>query len=210
MGRTARDGEETEPGHWASGSVIDQRVLNHKRCRLLALRASVLSGRGILHPSFWRRSRSAYPGIESDTAPLRVAVISLLGEILMSLMGRPMVLRSLVKGLHVYHLEDDYRSLVSEQMRYRGYLRSFLSTLRCCAFKDASEDYRIIGSLELPVLMILGSEDPFIKSATRERIGELIPRLQYKEILDTGHIPHFERPEEVSRLLIHFISSASW
>jgi len=94
-------------------------------------------------------------------------------------------------------------------MQYRGYLRSFLSTLRYCVFEDASEDYRTIGNLELPVLMISGSEDSFITQEARNRIGKLIPCLKYNEILGAGHIPHFERPEEVSHLLINFTSYAS-
>lgn len=54
--------------------------------------------------------------------------------------------------------------------------------------------------------MISGSEDSFIRQETRNRIHELVPILKYNEILGTGHIPHFEQPEEVSRLLINFIS----
>lgn len=133
-------------------------------------------------------------------------MIPLLGEILMGLLGRSIIIRSLLKGLHSNDLVNDYRALVSEQMQYRGYLRSFLSTLRYCVFEDATEDYRTIGNLDLPVLMISGSEDSFIRQETRNKIGELIPNLEYNEILDTGHIPHFERPEEVSRLLINFIT----
>ena len=142
----------------------------------------------------------------SRPAMARIVMITLLGEILMGLLGRSIIIRSLLKGLHSNDLVNDYRALVSEQMQYRGYLRSFLSTLRYCVFEDATEDYRTIGNLDLPVLMISGSEDSFIKQETRNKIGELIPNLEYNEILDTGHIPHFERPEEVSRLLINFIT----
>jgi pimeloyl-ACP methyl ester carboxylesterase len=60
-----------------------------------------------------------------------------------------------------------------------------------------------------PVLMILGSENPYISSPARNRIGELIPTLDYKEIPGIGHIPHFEHTKEVSHFLINFISSAS-
>ena len=142
----------------------------------------------------------------SRPAMARIVMIPLLGEILMGLLGRSIIIRSLLKGLHSNDLVNDYRALVSEQMQYKGYLRSFLSTLRYCVFEDATEDYRTIGNLDLPVLMISGSEDSFIRQETRNKIGELIPNLEYNEILDTGHIPHFERPDEVCRLLINFIT----
>ncbi|WP_319404667.1 alpha/beta hydrolase [uncultured Desulfosarcina sp.] len=137
-----------------------------------------------------------------------ILTIPLLGEILMSLFGQSFVIKSLLKGLYRKELEDDYRILLSEQMRYKGYLRSFLSTLRHCVFKDATEQYQIVGNLEIPVLLISGSEDSFITQHSRSRIRELIPTSKFSEISGSGHLPVFEKPEEVSHILINLISSS--
>jgi len=139
----------------------------------------------------------------------RIAMIPFLGEMLMGLFGRQIIIRSISKELHGSEHINEFRDLVTEQMQYQGYLRAFLSTLRCCAFEDATEDFRTIGKLGLSVLMISGSEDSIIKPSARRRICELIPHLQYSEVLDTGHMPTFERPTEVSRILNDFISSGS-
>ena len=139
----------------------------------------------------------------------RFVMIPLLGEMFLGLFGRQIIVRSISRGLHSSDLIDEFRAFVTEQMQYQGYLRAFLSTLRYCAFEDATEDYRTIGNLGLPVLMISGSEDSIITPTARRRICELIPHLQYNEVLSAGHMPHFERPTEVSRILINFISSAS-
>ena len=139
----------------------------------------------------------------------KIAMVPFLGELLMGLLGRQVIVRFALKELHSDDLINEFRSLMTEQMQYQGYLRAFLSTLRYCAFEDATEDYRTIGKLGLPVLMISGSEDSIIKPSARRRICELIPHLHYNEILDTGHMPPFERPMEVSRILTDFISSRS-
>ena len=82
-------------------------------------------------------------------------------------------------------------------------------TLRHCVFKDATELYQTAGNLEIPVLLIYGPEDSFITEESLNRIGELIPISKFSEILGSGHLAVIEKPEEVSRILINFISLAS-
>jgi pimeloyl-ACP methyl ester carboxylesterase len=136
----------------------------------------------------------------------KIAMVPFLGELLVGLFGRQSIVRFALKELHSNDLVDEFRTIVNEQMQYEGYLRSFLSTLRCCVFEDATKYYRTIGELGIPVLMISGSEDTILTAASRNRIGELIPHLHYQEIRGIGHMPHFERPEEVSNLLINFVT----
>lgn len=147
-------------------------------------------------------------GIEVSLPPIsRLGMIPILGDIIMSVLGRRIVLRSVSKGLSKKDLEEVFLSLVTDQMQYRGYLRAFLSTLRSCGYMDASEVYRNAGADYLPVLMISGSEDPSIPSSVRVRMRELIPNLEHYEIKDTGHFPHFEQPEEVISRLLEFLRS---
>ena len=121
-----------------------------------------------------------------------IVMIPFLGEILMGLLGRRIIVRFALKGLHRNDLVDEFRTLVTEQMQYQGYLKSFLSTLRYCVFEDAAKDYKTIGELDIPVLMISGSEDSLLTPEARSRIAELIPHIHHNEIIGTGHMPHFE------------------
>ena len=139
----------------------------------------------------------------------RIGMIPMLGDCIMMLIGRRIILRSLLKGLHRKELIDDYLSLVSEQMEYHGYFQAFLSTLRRCAYKDASSEYESVGNHKLPVMIISGSEDRSIPATVSKRIRELIPNLKCHEIPGTGHLTHFEQPEEVNSLIIDFVLSAS-
>lgn len=147
-------------------------------------------------------------GIEvSLPAISRLGMIPILGDIIMSVLGRRIVLRSVSNGLYKNDLKGAFLSLVTDQMQYRGYLRAFLSTLRSCGYKDTSEVYRNAGMDDLPVLMISGSEDPSIPSSVKVKLRELIPNLEHHEIKNTGHFPHFERPGEVISRILEFFHS---
>ncbi|HEY45460.1 MAG: hypothetical protein AMJ88_19145 [Anaerolineae bacterium SM23_ 63] len=147
-------------------------------------------------------------GIEVSLPTIsRLGMIPILGDIIMSVLGRRIVLRSVSNGLYKKDLEETFLSLVTDQMQYRGYLRAFLSTMRSCGYEDVSEVYRKAGSDNLPVLLISGSEDPSIPSSVQGKLRELIPDLKHHEIVDTGHFPHYERPEEVTSRIIEFLHS---
>lgn len=147
-------------------------------------------------------------GIEVSLPTIsKIGMLPVLGDIIMSVLGRRIVLRSVINGLYRKDLEGVFLSLVSDQMRYRGYLRAFLSTMRSCGKKDVSETYRKAGSDNLPVLLISGTEDPSIPSSVHTRLRELIPNLKHHEIEKSGHFPHYERREEVAARIIEFLHS---
>jgi pimeloyl-ACP methyl ester carboxylesterase len=63
----------------------------------------------------------------------RLAIFPVLGEIIMVLAGRRVVLRSVANGVVDVQKRNAFLKLAADQMKYRGYLRAFLSTLRYCA-----------------------------------------------------------------------------
>jgi pimeloyl-ACP methyl ester carboxylesterase len=135
----------------------------------------------------------------------RIGMVPVLGELLISMWGRGIVLKSLTRGLHRRELAGEYIALVSEQMQHRGYLRAFLSTLRHCAYRDSTKEYQAVGELGISVLLISGSEDTTIPVSARNKIVSLIPDLEHREIKGAGHIPMLEAPEAVRTLLLDFI-----
>lgn len=68
-------------------------------------------------------------------------------------------------------------------------------------FLDA---YRHIGELNIPTLLIWGEEDKTVPVENSRKVLKLVPQVQLHIIEDTGHIPHYERPEKVNPLLIDF------
>lgn len=137
----------------------------------------------------------------------QLILIPILGEIIFCLFGRWLVFRSILGGLFREELRGELASLISTQTRYKGYLRAFLSTLRCCGYLDASEIYRQAGSNKVKVLMISGSNDHSIPSSVQGRMRTLIRNFKHTEIKDAGHFPHFERPDEVANVVLNFLDS---
>jgi pimeloyl-ACP methyl ester carboxylesterase len=143
-------------------------------------------------------------------AAARIGMLPFFGEFLISLAGRRIVINSLTSGLSRREFIQEYIHLICDQMQYRGYLRAFLSTLRYCAYRDSSSEYRAVGELGIPVQLITGMEDRSIPQSVSEKIIDLIPNLDVRRIEGAGHIPMLETPDTLRALLLEFIDSTTY
>jgi pimeloyl-ACP methyl ester carboxylesterase len=93
-----------------------------------------------------------------------------------------------------YRLRKDY-----------GKARPLWSTL---THVDAWEtDYAPrLGSVAAPVLIIWGQQDRFIPFAAGEDLHRTIPGSRLAVLPDAGHLPMWERPDEVNQLIIDFLT----
>jgi len=99
------------------------------------------------------------------------------------------------------HYLDPYR----EQMRYRGFRRALLATLRNYLARDVTGEYRQLGTSGKPVLLIWGKSDrdtPFELSA---KVRADVPQAEFHAIDDAAHVPHYEHPEIVNPIVIDFL-----
>lgn len=71
-----------------------------------------------------------------------------------------------------------------------------------------SKDYRsILPSIEIPVLVVNGSESTFYDPESGKEIASMIPDASFELIKDAGHLVVMEKPVELSRLIKEFIES---
>jgi pimeloyl-ACP methyl ester carboxylesterase len=99
-----------------------------------------------------------------------------------------------------------YLEPYQEQMRYRGFRRAILSTLRHYVSKDSSGDYRVLGASGKPVLLIWGKSDKDTPIELSKKIIAAVPQSEFHVIDDAAHIPHYEHPEIVNPLVIEFLT----
>ena len=92
------------------------------------------------------------------------------------------------------------------QMSYQGFRRALLSTMRNGMLGDFSETYRRVGEIDTPILLLWGREDKTVPFAHSQNAVAAIPRAEFHPIANAGHIPHYEQPEVVNRLLLEFCS----
>ena len=91
-----------------------------------------------------------------------------------------------------------------EQMRYRGFRRALLRSLRQFMAEDFSALYAEVGRLGKPTLVAWGRHDRTVPFAHSDRVADLLgARLLVVE--ESGHTPHLERPEIFEPELVEFL-----
>lgn len=65
-----------------------------------------------------------------------------------------------------------------------------------------------LGAVQCPTQIIWGQQDGFLPLAAGEDLHRAIPRSRLTVIPHAGHLPMWERPDDVNRLIIEFLSSS--
>jgi len=97
----------------------------------------------------------------------------------------------------------DYQRLSPEPERFEELLET-LGTLITVAPDFTDEE---LGSISVPVLILDGAEEEFVKPEDTKRMAELIPGAQLVFIPDTGHFAPLARPEEFNRIVLEFLQA---
>jgi pimeloyl-ACP methyl ester carboxylesterase len=108
------------------------------------------------------------------------------------------------KGLRATcHLPVDIPDDVVADVRLIGY-RTFRAVLRCngAYLAERPVPERLVG-LGLPVLAVFGAADPRWDPAS-VRDYAIVPQVRIEQLPEVGHLPMFEAPEPLGRLLLDF------
>ncbi len=140
-------------------------------------------------------------------APRRLRA-PLVGEILMAGRVAPTLAESQRDDLHRPDRHPEWADRYRDQMRYRGFRRALLSTLRHYLGRDVEADYRRVAASGLPVLLSWGAFDRRVPPGDRARIAALVPRAEVLEVPDAGHLPSVEAPAVVVAALVDFLRRA--
>jgi pimeloyl-ACP methyl ester carboxylesterase len=144
--------------------------------------------------------------------PLAFKLLSVpgLGELILGLfnrMGSHTLLETMLADF--YRPSDEaiefFVTRYEAQMKYRGFKRALLSSLRTGMLDEDLNLFRRLAELDKPVQLIWGEEDKIVPYKYSKTFTELVPGTQFHSVSQAGHIPHFERPEIVNPLLIDFL-----
>lgn len=133
----------------------------------------------------------------------------LLSDLLMTFYWYPQSLASQMGEFYVPEKALDYKNKLKYFMKIKGYKRVNLSTwlhTNTVNFKELLQD---VGDNSLPVLLILGREDPYISPHFETVYQESIPHISSYVIKETGHMPHYEKPNEVNTIILNFLNDCS-
>lgn len=100
----------------------------------------------------------------------------------------------------------DWPSRYVPQMRYHGFRRALLSTLRDYLPEDWSKPYAWLGAGAAPVFLVWGVADRDVPFAVSKEVRAAIPRAEFLAVEDSGHIPFMEHPEVVNPAFLNFLA----
>ncbi len=160
------------------------------------------------HPERVRRFALMAPAGFSLHEPIRYRMLHWpgVGEWSMGMFGDA----TLTRALDRMGVPEDapYRRDYLEQMRYRGYKRALLSTLRHTPLLTLEPVYRRVGRLGKPSLLIWGTADHVVPFAHQERVRAAIPNIEFHAIEGADHTAQQDNPEAVHAMLTAFFSRA--
>ena len=91
------------------------------------------------------------------------------------------------------------------QMRHPGFGAAILSTLRHFVSVDPLPDYRRVGALGRPALLLWGERDGVLPFAEHRRVLDALGGAAFVAVPDAGHLPQLEQPEAVQAALLDFL-----
>lgn len=140
-----------------------------------------------------------------ESLAIKLVRLPILGDVLMALFGDRVVL----DGVKDAFVEPDkltgYVEKFKQQMRYAGFSRAILSTLRHLDMNNLAHTYHRVGQQYKPVLLIWGKHDQVLPFENSHRVREAIPHLEFHAIDDAGHNLGYEFHAIVNPLLLKFL-----
>ncbi len=146
--------------------------------------------------------------------PLAVKLLNVpvIGEIMLGflgLLGTKTILETMLNDFYspTQEARDYFIPRYQEQMKYHGFKRTVLSSLRQGMLDEDLLPFRRLGESGKLVLLIWGKEDQTVPFKHSETFLQLVPQTEFHPIHQAKHIPQFERPEVVNQLLIDFLKA---
>jgi pimeloyl-ACP methyl ester carboxylesterase len=100
----------------------------------------------------------------------------------------------------------EYVSQYHVQMEFKGFRHALLSTLQNYVTRDRSEDYRRLGLIAKPVLVVWGKLDKDVPFEFSQKVLTDVPQAEFHPLEGEAHAFYYESPEKVNPLLIQFLN----
>ena len=137
----------------------------------------------------------------------KAALLPGVSELILSLVGTENMIQSLASDFYDPTQVERFRAQYRVQMQFRGFKRAIVSTLRNKTVDGFPQIYERLGRLSMPVLMLWGRQDQTLPFEQSAGIMERVPRIDFRVIEESGHIPNCEKPEIVHPMLLEFLRS---
>ncbi len=136
---------------------------------------------------------------------LKLAAMPIVGETIMGWMGIDGMYKIVASDFLDRRLVEEFQPRYIIQMHYKGFKRAILSTIRNHMLDPFIDDYRRVSKMNIPTLLFWGRNDPTVPFSHSHELRKAMPNIEFHAIENCGHIPHYEKPEEVNPILLEFL-----
>jgi len=136
---------------------------------------------------------------------LKAALLPGFGELVLGLFGGEPIVKGLANDFFGPALVREFQDRYRVQLKYKGFKRALLSTMRSGMLGDFSSTYRKVGEQGTPTLLFWGKDDKTVPFAQSKDMITAIPQAEFHAIDDCGHLPHYEKPDEANPLLLEYL-----
>jgi pimeloyl-ACP methyl ester carboxylesterase len=137
---------------------------------------------------------------------LKAATTPGFGELAFGLFGRGQMAKGLESDFYDPAHVKAFVKKYMLQTKYKGFIRAILSSMRSGMLGDFSPTYRKVGELGIPTLLLWGRDDKTVPFEHSQDLRAAIPQAEFHVIENCGHIPHYEKPDEVNPVLLEFLT----
>ena len=142
------------------------------------------------------------------TPALRGAKLPFVAEAVLSVVGSAALIQSVAKDFFDPALVVHFMAQYKIQMQYRGFRQALLSTIRNGMLDSFIQIYQALGKMDKDILLFWGRNDTIVPIEHSLILCAALPNVQFQVIEDCGHIPHYEKPDEVNPILLEFLRNA--
>lgn len=136
---------------------------------------------------------------------VKLVTLPVLAEAILHLIGNGATLERLASDVFDRTHVERFRERYLVQMQFKGFRQAILSTVRNGMLGSFLDDYRQTGKMDKPVLLFWGRQDRTVPFAHSRILTQAMPRAELHVIENCGHLPHYEKPEEVNPILLKFL-----
>ena len=136
---------------------------------------------------------------------LKAAAMPIVGEAIISLFRSDGIVKNIVSNLLDRELVGQFQDRYIAPMQYKGFKRGILSSIRNGLLDSFLMTYERVGKMDKSVLLFWGRNDPTVPFKHSDVLRAAMPNLEFHVIENCGHIPHYEKPEEVNPILLEFL-----
>ena len=136
---------------------------------------------------------------------LKAAKIPIIGEVGFGLVGGESLAKSVASDFFDPALVKQLQSQYIIQMQYKGFKRAILSTIRNNMLGSFMNVYERLGKMDKAILLLWGRNDATVPFEHSKILCAALPFARFHVLDDCGHIPHYEKPDEVNPILLEFL-----